>query len=575
MAVRSHRRAQQFGVRQWLALGAASAGVSAALLGFALTGPQVGVAAADSSSAASSASSHASTDRSARADARKAARAERHRSTGDSAGRTPKAQEAPKDDTPKAGAKADTSKDDEDQPSARRRSAATPVEAAVPVKTVSTLAAPDSPAPADASPPKPSHEERVAQVIAAMSASAQAWIDGRPVSDARKQHLEKVWNEVRRTLLNQAPTVTPVQVGGVIDGPVTGTLNGQDPDGDRIVYRVAKRPENGTVHLNKDGTYTYTPGAGFNGVDTFTVKAADPGLHVNVIDWFQPAATRAVALVNHDAIKFDFQYTTGAEYWTPDRRAALQDAANALAAYFRVTAPVVLSYDIEGVDNSSVTWLAGASSDLISEDPGYWATVIQNKMQGGGDSNGTKADGSIEWNFSYAWALGDTVDTGQYDFKSTAMHELMHSFGFSSETVAPGKNTQQVWSTFDSFLRAADGSTVIGDDLRWPTSANPYLVGGDGGLFFGGANAVAAYGGKLVPLFTPNPWKDGSSGSHLDENTFTGDDYQMMNPNSRGIGLVDPRTLGPIELGILMDIGYTVVPVPSNQPSFALVGGVV
>ena len=56
------------------------------------------------------------------------------------------------------------------------------------------------------------------------------------------------------------------------------------------------------------------------------------------------------------------------------------------------------------------------------------------------------------------------------------------------------------------------------------TAYNPNLTGGDAGLYFGGANAVAANSGNPVPLYTPNPWESGSSMSHLDDDTFTGVD---------------------------------------------------
>ncbi|MDZ7883260.1 MAG: hypothetical protein U5N53_10255 [Mycobacterium sp.] len=55
------RRAEGFAVRRWLQLGAASAGMGAAIWGFSVVGPQTGVAAADTGGT-SSASSSASSD---------------------------------------------------------------------------------------------------------------------------------------------------------------------------------------------------------------------------------------------------------------------------------------------------------------------------------------------------------------------------------------------------------------------------------------------------------------------------------------------------------------------------------
>ncbi|MGI9125005.1 MAG: hypothetical protein ACR2JM_09695, partial [Mycobacterium sp.] len=102
---------------------------------------------------------------------------------------------------------------------------------------------------------------------------------------------------------------------------------------------------------------------------------------------------------------------------------------------------------------------------------------------------------------------------------------------------------------------------VIGTDYKWLTAYNTNLTGGNGGLYFSGPNAVAAYGGP-VPLYTPNPWNPGSSVSHLDDNTFTGTKTQMMNAiTDTGLGI---RTLSKVELGVLKDIGYTVVTTPGG-----------
>lgn len=179
-------------------LGLASAGVGAGLLGFALLGPEIGSAAADSSETSVSMSASDSAGPSRKADRRE--RIAERRSTAQRA-----RDEQVSDD-------ADSPREDR---AARRAQA------------------------------QQERAERAAKKIDEMTAEAQARIDARPVSDARKDRLEKRLATVRRTFFNQAPTVAPVQVTGVVRGPVTGTVGGVDPDGDRIVYRLADRPESG------------------------------------------------------------------------------------------------------------------------------------------------------------------------------------------------------------------------------------------------------------------------------------------------------------------------------------------
>lgn len=367
---------------------------------------------------------------------------------------------------------------------------------------------------------------------------------------------------VRRALFNQAPTVDPVQLTGQSEGPITGTIGAVDPEGEAISYSLVQAPLYGTVSVHSDGTYTYTPGDGFNGVDAFTVAAADAGLfHFNLLDLLRGPSTQAVVSVTQGEsgprVNFNFVFGSGSQYWSASARSALQTTAILLSSYFAVDAPVTVTYDVSGEYSPLTSTLATAGSDLISTDPGFYQTVVQNKILNGVDSNGSAADGVITWNFGNAWAFGNSVSNSQYDFQSTAMHELLHTFGFLSNVNNAGSNSGDNWTQFDSFVVTSNGTNAIGNDFKWKTAFNPNLSGSNGGLYFGGPNAVAAYGG-LVPLYTPNPWQSGSSMSHLDDSTFTGNNQQLMNAVSdTGLGV---RTLSDVELGILEDLGYTIAP---------------
>lgn len=51
--------------------------------------------------------------------------------------------------------------------------------------------------------------------------------------------------------------------------------NDIDPEGDPLTARLVEQAENGTVVLNSDGTFTYTPDPGFTGPDQFLYTAND------------------------------------------------------------------------------------------------------------------------------------------------------------------------------------------------------------------------------------------------------------------------------------------------------------
>ena len=66
-----------------------------------------------------------------------------------------------------------------------------------------------------------------------------------------------------------------------VDAP--GVLgNDSDPDGDALTAVLVDDVSNGTLTLNADGSFTYTPDADFNGTDNFTYKANDGSLDSNV-----------------------------------------------------------------------------------------------------------------------------------------------------------------------------------------------------------------------------------------------------------------------------------------------------
>ncbi|MEP4785841.1 MAG: Ig-like domain-containing protein, partial [Gilvibacter sp.] len=78
---------------------------------------------------------------------------------------------------------------------------------------------------------------------------------------------------------NEAPIANEDTNTTEVDTPVNGNVivNDYDPDGDPIVVTGNTTPSNGSVVVNPDGTYTYTPNPGYVGVDTFEYTICDDG----------------------------------------------------------------------------------------------------------------------------------------------------------------------------------------------------------------------------------------------------------------------------------------------------------
>jgi hypothetical protein len=82
------------------------------------------------------------------------------------------------------------------------------------------------------------------------------------------------------TAVNDAPVAvddaygTAFETELVVDAP--GVLdNDADPDGDTLTVTLGTDVANGTLDLQPDGSFTYTPDAAFSGNDTFTYTASD------------------------------------------------------------------------------------------------------------------------------------------------------------------------------------------------------------------------------------------------------------------------------------------------------------
>jgi len=119
-----------------------------------------------------------------------------------------------------------------------------------------------------------------------------------------------VRREIQRTFFNRTATINynPDRNGLTLEGDgsvseVTGDLNAVDPDGDPVSFTVTQAPKYGTVVINRDGTFTYTPDPKFARLglpDQFTVMAQDHGFH-----WHGPGGVFKPGLGHNDTAVID------------------------------------------------------------------------------------------------------------------------------------------------------------------------------------------------------------------------------------------------------------------------------
>ncbi|MDP4203710.1 MAG: Ig-like domain-containing protein, partial [Bacteroidota bacterium] len=77
------------------------------------------------------------------------------------------------------------------------------------------------------------------------------------------------------TVTHTAPVANDDSKTTPEDTPVTGKVTATDVDGDALTFAKGSDPAHGTVVVNADGSYTYTPNKDYNGGDSFTVTVSD------------------------------------------------------------------------------------------------------------------------------------------------------------------------------------------------------------------------------------------------------------------------------------------------------------
>ena len=81
---------------------------------------------------------------------------------------------------------------------------------------------------------------------------------------------------------NHAPVAVDDSYSVAQDSVLSGSsvlANDSDPDGDALTAAKASDPSHGSVTVSANGTFTYTPAAGYTGADSFTYTASDGALH--------------------------------------------------------------------------------------------------------------------------------------------------------------------------------------------------------------------------------------------------------------------------------------------------------
>ncbi|WP_165358926.1 Ig-like domain-containing protein [Spirosoma sordidisoli] len=152
---------------------------------------------------------------------------------------------------------------------------------------------------------------------------------------------------------NQAPIVTPDIANTKPGTPVSGNVltNDRDPQGQPMTVSLLSQPTSGTVVLNPDGTYTYTPPTGFTGTTSFCYAATNTAglsastcVTINVVADPDPApGVNNKPIANNDATQ-----TTAGSSVTVNVVANDTDPDSATSLNGQLNPPTILSQPTTG-----------------------------------------------------------------------------------------------------------------------------------------------------------------------------------------------------------------------------------
>ena len=243
---------------------------------------------------------------------------------------------------------------------------------------------------------------------------------------------------------------------------------------------------------------------------------------------------------------------------------------------------VVVNYIPEGTSGilASATPVSFFHNFPGAPDSTLWYPSAMANALAGKDLDPANPEISININSTMpgAYYLGTdgNCPSNLYDLESIILHEMAHGLGFlSSDAYDPSSQygSLDTPTPYDAYTQTPDGGRLM--DLPSPSMQLGLAL--QNTLIWSGKNGIAANNGIKPLLYTPNPYQNGSSVSHIDQSTFqnTGPNA-LMTPQWPG-GTVF-HTPGALVLGMLADMRLKPpAGVPTGIPDaprnvFAIVG---
>ncbi|RZT16287.1 VCBS repeat-containing protein [Mycobacterium sp. BK558] len=377
--------------------------------------------------------------------------------------------------------------------------------------------------------------------------------DGLPLPSAPVSALvQSLWLGVRQsqyTLHNQRPTAEPTTSGPGPDGTLRGSLNATDYDDAALTYTVSSAGAYGTVSIDADGGFVYTPFAGKAGrADSFTVTVDDtPGnpFHVHGLLGLLGANRPTEVVI---AVPADAALAAGA---APPRRIdgpftdrVVTDAAAAAAVMNDVAATLGAAAGF--ADPAAISTVTAGTGDTAETFYRYTETVGGIPVVGSDVILVTDASGTVTGlfnNYRGVSAAFDVTPDARMDGNAEIAAIARPRATFTKQLVIYAPDDQTAPSLAWRVVGSAPRSLFYRPGTTW-------LVGAEGAQ----TATVLVSVPNAVPLTAVNSAKDWSGRTRL----IT----------------VDVRTTSWFTTYRLIDAGRDITTYKTSYPFFGLGGGV-
>jgi len=275
---------------------------------------------------------------------------------------------------------------------------------------------------------------------------------------------------------------------------------------------------------------------------------------------------------NSPTATFEVDYGNG---FTPEAQAAFQRAVDIWATH--IDSEITIRVDATFADlGGNTLGSAGTSLFRVTAPDGEQLLIGAPLLEAIEGQNINDLDSDITARFDSGrsdWHFGTgPAPRGSIDFTSVVLHELGHGLNFLGTMDVTG--SEGSWGlgsgapgVFDVYAQDGTGATLT-DTLDFPDGDTGSIPLGDaltsGEIVFTGPSAGT--GAEQTPtepstprLYAPSSWDDGSSFSHLDEDTYIpGTPNALMTPRVNFGETV--RLPGPVTCGMFEDMGWPLGP---------------